>query len=136
MRSLYIFPVRVSDWWVIELVILEIVGDCLCGRNREKEYETWKKDKILRVMNLLRRERECRGRRRRLYPGSRRTRIVNWGVATQMSVGFVLPITPVHTMYLEVSRVRHGRAQVQVPGLHLCSCINYIQGTQGRSLRS
>ena len=58
MRSLYIFPVTVSDWWVIELVILEIVGDCLCGRNREKEYKTWKKDKILRVMNLLRRERE------------------------------------------------------------------------------
>lgn len=67
---------------------------------------------------------------------TKRTRIVNRGDATQMSVGFVFPIIPVGTMYLEVSWVRNGRAQVQVAGPHLCSCINYIQGRQGRSLRS
>ena len=43
-------------------MIIEIVGDCFHGRNREKEYGTWKEDKIFEGDEFAQgRERESAG---------------------------------------------------------------------------
>ena len=69
----------------------------------KKNMEPERRTKVLRVMNLLRRERErVQGKKEQVVSRkSKRTRIVNRGDATQMSVGFVLPVTQ-HNVFRSV----------------------------------
>ena len=59
----------------------------------KKNMEPERRTKVLRVMNLLRRERVQGKKEQVVSRKSKRTKIVNRGDATQMSVGFVLPVT-------------------------------------------
>ena len=67
----------------------------------KKNMEPERRTKVLRVMNLLRRERVQGKKEQVVSRKSKRTRIVNRGDATQMSVGFVLPVTQ-HNVFRSV----------------------------------